>query len=1178
MPAHEGKLNPGIEYQFKTITYAAACLSEDENIEYYQLYTNQDEVPGYDDCIIKIKYKMDPNYHVRLLQIKHTRSKYNFDFMKHKLNDYREFAEEIIRKKDAYTFLRDVPSENIEFWFFTNSNFVYSVEEPIMMRKKVPYLPLECDLQREKNHKTIFPFVKSESSFRLVPRDINEHSDFFDKFHLLLYQPDINRIFSRLSSLNPGIFTRDTTSRIYTFVYDHLKKPPRKNNPLNITKDVFEIEVMRLCLSQFVISPKHCVEVQDELARNWIDTILNFDVTIVNNDYFDVKSYLFGCVWRLIKKLYGRPMDWNTCIDNLNRLSSDFDIFDFCREHLQPNNVRHWAYLPDTIDSLLVELWKCNYMPMILGTDCNLRLLEKYRHLNRKFIILDKNNEILNKIGNLGFNYFASVADINKDEERNEFLSKIYISLQGRFPTDLAKIVGSEKSLMEQLQCSQILHLIKERKLFLNKSCLDCNDSIVFLMIDSEHSAEEIDVDTIDVSKDSNIIINCGFSDAENYAMTISANPTFNTYSICYLQDLGDKFEFIEGDISKLMQFLLYDEDDEMYFDAMKKVVPVLGKTFQMDNHNYVSRSLRRATIDDESCLDSLDKRIYLVTGDVDSLKPAVRSKCLTGAFDLINLKIRDNLKENRNVFIIGEDEDWFKFSGDEHSLCHVKVKDGKMELIKYKRCQNLSAYMSYNGDTFNEKDFFTETSKDTVVVTGDPGIGKSTLLTSLFKGGEVDDYSIFCDLVDYRHDLVKPDSDLYKDPLNFIYNKFTNSLTVSDTQIPIYNKFLRCLCVTYEKTGKLILLVDSFDEIIPIYKKEVFDFMKKISKSKIRIVIASRLIADSLLINNFEVQPIKVTNFSCVDVQNYFKHKNLPMKILQEISNEVLGNPLYLTFLDILNKKNALSFKNINLFNLCRSVIEEKIRLYYHKQNCYYNPETTQREDVLEIHKSLATATIFGRKTVARNDYEYKKLVTRCCGDPIKLGIIVRFTDDYPKFLHHTYEEFLAAERLKEMSENGDHATVKSLYEKTLDGSNIQVRRFFDAFVCENLELHEAVLAEDFELVDHLCVKKTECLDVTDKYGRTALHLAASYCSGETFVAAKSSKILENIARYMKQKGCDLNAADSLLGWKWFQYIENNERLLEEAHRLGLTMILNTLDFGYVINIEKPMKESLNY
>ncbi|GJQ81969.1 hypothetical protein Trydic_g4702, partial [Trypoxylus dichotomus] len=61
---------------------------------------------------------------------------------------------------------------------------------------------------------------------------------------------------------------------------------------------------------------------------------------------------------------------------------------------------------------------------------------------------------------------------------------------------------------------------------------------------------------------------------------------------------------------------------------------------------------------------------------------------------------------------------------------------------------------VEYNGKLFAEKDFFKESSSKLVIITGAPGIGKSTLLHSLFRFCESKYYILFVDLGRCQPDL----------------------------------------------------------------------------------------------------------------------------------------------------------------------------------------------------------------------------------------------------------------------------------------------------------------------------------------------------------------------------------------------------------------------------------------
>ncbi|GJQ77684.1 hypothetical protein Trydic_g21895, partial [Trypoxylus dichotomus] len=475
----------------------------------------------------------------------------------------------------------------------------------------------------------------------------------------------------------------------------------------------------------------------------------------------------------------------------------------------------------------------------------------------------------------------------------------------------------------------------------------------------------------------------------------------------------------------------------------------------------------------------------------------------------------------------------------------------------------------NHSREEFEQKDFFTKTTEGITVVSGEPGIGKSTLLRSLFKAGDSTTYSLFCDLVDYRNNLKQIDAEIFKNPVNHILGKF-EELTTPNTKSLMYGNLLRSLCLAYQNKRKLILYIDSFDEILPIYKQEVLKFVRSTAEMNIRVIIASRLIADGLLINNFEVVPTQVSRLHADDIRKYLQDQGITLEELEKIPSELLGNPLYLTRLDTSSQEGSLTLTNLNTFNLCKQDIEKKIKLYYSKRGLHYDSNTYQRKDVLGVHKLLAVATVFGKEAIVKNEGDYEKWVRKCQHESVKLGIIVRFSDDYPVFIHHTYGELLAAEYL---SENKDQDFVRRIYQKMLGGRNLHVRRLFDSFLCENLELHQAVIEENFIQVEHFCVKKCELLDLKDRYDRSAIHLAASYCYGEETFTIKNCKILETLARYMEQRQCDLEACDTLVGYKWFEYIEDNENLFDEARRLGLTRILNSATSKYVITVKKTEK-----
>lgn len=1173
MPRDEGKLNVGIEYQFRVITYAAACLSENEDVENYEIYTNLKEMPGFDDLIIKVKHKTKNEYSAYLCQIKHSRKDLNINYKKHKLRHYKDFVDQIVNTKNEYPFLQDVSKDNLEFWIFTNAQFAWSPQKPLLLERD-SHSPIECDISSIEHYKTIFPSLASTQCVKLTTRSVIEDHYFFDNFILLQCQPDNDRIRADITNLNTKIFSVDTVTKLIIFVYEYLSKSANSKRPNCLRKDIFETELLRLCLSSFIVPPKSAVDIHDDSANIWNIITLMHDVTVIDNDTINMVPFVFGCFWKKIKHFYDNTFDWYNCISNANKLSNASDLWKVIINLYQKIGVRHWTSVPDTLDSLLIELWKCDYLPLLLNTDCRISLLQKYAHLKKKFIILDTKQNKTNEIHRGYFKMFTSAADIINTPEGNQLISDLFISLQGRQPNNLLTIIGSDMDLARQLKSSHILHLTENKRLYLKMKYLPVNSSIVFL-IEDDRSFQEINVGELQIQFNSNVTIYCKSSDIDMYTKLFTNSQRFKTYSICYLRESEEQFEYIGGNVDKISRFLRDEYENNIYFYE-GKAVTIIGKTFNDKNEKkYINRYLRRATVDD-SFFKLQERQICIFTGDVDSLNPSIKDQSKQGCIDECLLYIENKLKENKSSFIIANKEDcdeyWSKLSCKRSPLFQIYVSEGKLELLRYKAFQSLSTFILYEGHKFDEKDFFVKTIDGATVVSGAPGIGKSTLLRSLFKKGDSTTYSLFCDLVDYRNVLTKEGAEIFPNPLRYVSNKFEH-LTFSNFPASMYDNFLASLCAAYQHRRQLVLYIDSFDEVLPIYKQEVLKFVRCVFESNIRIIIASRFIANGLLLNNFEVQPVQIDRLDRNDVTSYFQEHDVSPDELAKIPRELLENPLYLTLLDILHEEGALTFKTINTFNLCKKVIEKKVELYYGRRGEHYNRETCQREDVLDIHKILAIAAIFGKETISKSEREYNTFVKKCNDGPIRLGIIVRFSDNYPIFLHHTYGEFLAAEWL---SENDNFNLIKRIYRRMLDGRNIHVRRLFDSFLCDNLELHEAVIKEDLDLVEHFCTKKTEILDVVDKYGRTALHLAASYCYGEDMFNVRNCKILETVVKYMEQKQCDLSTRDSLMGYKWYEYIEDNESLCDEARRKGLTRILDSVTSRYVITIDRKQQSQL--
>ncbi|KAJ8705856.1 hypothetical protein PYW08_012902 [Mythimna loreyi] len=212
---------------------------------------------------------------------------------------------------------------------------------------------------------------------------------------------------------------------------------------------------------------------------------------------------------------------------------------------------------------------------------------------------------------------------------------------------------------------------------------------------------------------------------------------------------------------------------------------------------------------------------------------------------------------------------------------------------------------------TLNDRDH------DVVLVTAEPGTGKSTLLTHLsLKTKELypEVWIVRVNLLEYSKEFSKWKEE--KSPINLLEAlKFICKVIVSEklgneNNVEIVLREENCIVDLKECSGdhstefqlklflhfyqknKLIFLFDGFDEICPHYTNEVIKFFKTIRNGRHRMWITSRSYNEVKTILQHEFGPsYEIENFSYMEMQRYlenFWEHNLK---LEELNTAQLKN-----------------------------------------------------------------------------------------------------------------------------------------------------------------------------------------------------------------------------------------------------------------------------------------------
>ena len=363
------------------------------------------------------------------------------------------------------------------------------------------------------------------------------------------------------------------------------------------------------------------------------------------------------------------------------------------------------------------------------------------------------------------------------------------------------------------------------------------------------------------------------------------------------------------------------------------------------------------------------------------------------------------------------------------------------------------------------------------------------------------------------------------------------------------------------EQSGKVVILLDGFDEISPDYSpkvKKVISALKDKTSSK--IWISSRFsdrqdLEDMLGKYACTLQPFTLENRYQFLKQYWSKVSGITnQENLQTFANKLLslcsqnfsdkdgeftGIPLQTMMLGEAFANSAKEYcssgefnlpENFNLLDLFQTFWEKKCDIYMREKSKMVtsNPNVKKvKKSYLKQHMASALIYLFSQDELNWLEETIKTKVMKNVkkflksGTAEKFGIIREITDGKPHFVHRCFAEYFAAEWL-----TCHYTMCKEFISNILFESKYEVtRNIFDRMFAKDSEIHRSVLSKDDHALKEILQKNTN-INTLDKGGRTALHLAASYNS-------------PCILQLLSFPGIDANKPDAVLKWTPLRYAD---------------------------------------
>jgi hypothetical protein len=442
-----------------------------------------------------------------------------------------------------------------------------------------------------------------------------------------------------------------------------------------------------------------------------------------------------------------------------------------------------------------------------------------------------------------------------------------------------------------------------------------------------------------------------------------------------------------------------------------------------------------------------------------------------------------------------------------------------------------------------------------TMLLVAEPGMGKSTFLSYMaheIKKWKPSVWVLRINLNEHTNELenIEFENDCIDRCKMFLWNA-AHSLKQEALNVA-KELFLQALV----QIGKMVIILDGYDEISPYYSRKVKMLIKAIrDKTASNIWISSRFpyrqeLEDIVGNFAFTLQPFtkenqiqfleqywsEVTEISNRENLRTFADKLLCLcsKNISDKDGEFTGIPLQTMMLGeaFVNEakeyccSGKISFpKEFNLLFLFKKFTEKKFDIYFKEKNKMDTSRPAVKRDkknYADKHMISALQYLFTPKefnellgTIPANDLEQTKLFLRE-DNAQEVGIIIN-TDTVtgrPKFIHRCFAEYFVAKWLTVNFSKCEEFISNFLFNTTYEVT----RNIFDRMLAEGSEIHGSVLNNDIHAPNEI-FENNRNLKILDKGGRTALHLAASYNR-------------PYIQQLLSFQGIDINTPDSVLKW----------------------------------------------
>jgi len=417
---------------------------------------------------------------------------------------------------------------------------------------------------------------------------------------------------------------------------------------------------------------------------------------------------------------------------------------------------------------------------------------------------------------------------------------------------------------------------------------------------------------------------------------------------------------------------------------------------------------------------------------------------------------------------------------------------------------QELQDIISYRKKEFDRKTLpgltpstLFEVEDRVILVTDEPGMGKSTLLTHLARETRKrhpDMWIVRVNINNYTrilNELKKKSCDE-----NDVINLLTEAAKVKETDGLYLER--RLFDYTCSSTGNMAVLIDGVDEVNPLYTEQVVQILRFLTRMKIKkIWVTFRNSMKGFPPQEFQWHSYSLAPFTEKDQKcflvKFWKEKfpgvkgdclenlaqrvvELSMKHLTAGDKNFIGIPLQCVLLAEMFEEYLQQYStaatvelpdHINVVMLYDRYVEKKWDIYLSEKKVSDRTNVNVLTDDNALHTTFIdnlTAAAFvailsthqleklADKTIAKIASDFLKNVEK--GEE-KTGLILDVIEERPVFQHRTLAEYFVAKRLcKNFS-----ASETFMRDHLLESEFVVLRSMVDRILADKCPIHEAVI-----------------------------------------------------------------------------------------------------------------------